>query len=250
MSEVKKLGIDEFSIKKGHKDFACVLVDLETSRVVEVLKERKKAYLESYFKNKGSKFCKQIQVLSSDMWDGFTGLVGSLFPNAQLVIDRFHVFKNLNKALDSYRKKLRKTTFKGLELHQGKLRFALLKSSEKLSFKDSAILNAAFEVSTELKIFYKFRESLRNIFNRKINIIRASEKIKEWEQQAEIFNNQYLNTFLKTLKNRRKGILNYFNQRISNGIVEGKNNKIKMIKRRAFGFLNFENMRLRILDEC
>ncbi len=250
MNEVKKLGIDEFSMKKGHKDFACVLVDLDTSRVIEVLKERKKSYLENFFKNIGSKFCEQIEVLSSDMWDGFASLSGSLFPNAQLVIDRFHVFKSLNKALDSYRKKLRKTIFKDLDLHQGKLRFALLKSSDSLSFEDHEILNAAFEVSMELKIFYKLREELRNIFNQKINITQATEKIKEWEQQAEIFNNQYLNTFLKTLKNWYSGILNYFNERISNGIVEGKNNKIKMIKRRAFGFLNFESMRLRILDEC
>ncbi|OQY26978.1 MAG: hypothetical protein B6244_11930, partial [Candidatus Cloacimonetes bacterium 4572_55] len=42
-------------------------------------------------------------------------------------------------------------------------------------------------------------------------------------------------------------VLNYFNERISNGMVEGINNKIKRIKRMAFGFRNFNNFRLRII---
>ena len=227
-----------------------MLVDLETNNVIEVLKERKKTYLESFFKEKGSTFCEQIEVLSCDMWDGFANLSGSLFPNSQLVVDRFHVFKNLNKQLDSFRKNLKKTLFNDLELHQGKLRFALLKSSENLNYEDREILNAAFEVSMDLKFFYKLREELRNIFNEKLSINTATKKINSWKVQVQNFDNKYLNKFLKTLNNWNDGILNYFKERISNGVVEGKNNKIKMIKRRAFGFLNFDNMRLRILDEC
>ena len=226
------------------------MVDLEKNCVIEVLKERKKAYLESFFKNIGSNFCEQIEVLSCNMWDGFANLSGSLFPNSQLVIDRFHVFKNLNKQLDNFRKNLRKTLFYDLELHQGKLRFALLKASEKLNNEEQEILDAAFEVSMDLKIFYKLREELRNIFNQKISVSQATKKIILWKQQVQNFDNKYLNRFLKTFNNWSDGILNYFKERISNGVVEGKNNKIKMIKRRAFGFLNFESMRLRILDEC
>lgn len=108
LTEIKKIGIDEFSIKKGHKDFACVLVDSEKNCEIEVLKERKKAYLESFFKNIGSNFCEQIEVLSCDMLDGFANLPDSLLPNSQLVTDRFHVFKNLNNQLDNFRKNFRK----------------------------------------------------------------------------------------------------------------------------------------------
>ncbi len=247
---VRKLGIDEFSIKKGHGNFACVLVDLEDGTVIDILKERTNVFLKEYFKGRGKDFCEQIEVLSCDMWQGFASLVGTVFPNAQLVIDRFHVFKNLNRLLDNFRKKCKRTLFKGLELHQGKLRFALLKASESLSYEEKKIRDAAFEISMDLKIFYNLREELRDIFNSNLRKKGATTKISEWEKQAENFNNRHLNVFLKTLNNWREGVLNFFNERISNGIVEGKNNKIKMIKRRAFGFLNFEKMRLRILDEC
>ncbi|OQY26361.1 MAG: hypothetical protein B6244_13805, partial [Candidatus Cloacimonetes bacterium 4572_55] len=67
-----------------------------------------------------------------------------------------------------------------------------------------------------------------------------------WVEKAKKSDNRYINTFLNTLKNWNQYILNYFNDRISNGMVEGINNKIKRIKRMAFGFRNFNNFRLRI----
>lgn len=250
MSRVTKLGIDEFSLKKGHKDFACVLVDLDDGAVIEVLKDRRKDQLIAYFEGLGDEFCNRIKVLSSDMWEGFTTLVGILFPNAELVIDRFHFFGHLNKALDSFRKETRKTVFKDTELHQGKLRFALLKPIEKQTIEGYDITQAAFDVSLDLKIFYTLKEELRSIFNLKISRHTALQKINQWIEQANIFDNKHLNKFLKTLNNWKDGVLNYFNERISNGVVEGNNNKIKMIKRRGFGYQNFENFRLRILTEC
>ena len=233
-SNVKILGIDEFSLKKGHKDFACVLVNLETNCVIDILKDRKKDFLKTYFEAKGKEFCEAIEVLSSDMWEDFTTLTKEVFPNAELVIDRFHFFLHLNKALDSCRKELKKSLFKNLELHQGKLRFALLKPTERLAIKDFEIIDAAFEISLDLKIFYSMKEELRRIFNQKIEISVAFEKVNKWVEQAEIFNNKHLNKFLKTLSNWKTGIMNFFKYRVTNGKVEGKNNKIKMIKRKGF----------------
>jgi transposase len=247
---VTKLGIDEFSLKKGHKNFLCVLVDLEDNSVIDVLKQRTKEYLITYFKELGDNFCKRIKVLSSDMWDGFAGLVGSVFPNAQLVIDRFHFFKNLNKSLDNFRKQLKRTLFKETNLEQGKLRFALLKPSEKLTIEEREILKASFEISMDLKIFYTLKEDLRNIFEQKISKADAVQKITKWKEQAQIFNNKHLNVFVNTFTNWWDGVLNFFIERITNGVVEGKNNKIKMLKRRGFGFINFFNFRARILNEC
>ena len=52
---------------------------------------------------------------------------------------------------------------------------------------------------------------------------------------------------LNTFDNWREEILNYFDYPISNGFVEGKNNRIKTIKRMAYGYRNMDNFRLRIL---
>lgn len=42
-------------------------------------------------------------------------------------------------------------------------------------------------------------------------------------------------------------ILNYFDHRVTNGFVEGKNDRIKVIKRIAYGYRNVNNLRRRIL---
>ena len=52
---------------------------------------------------------------------------------------------------------------------------------------------------------------------------------------------------LRTFTNWREEILNYFHYRITNGFVEGKNNRIKTIKRMAYGYRNMDNFRMRIL---
>ena len=44
------------------------------------------------------------------------------------------------------------------------------------------------------------------------------------------------NKLLPTFTNWRKEILNYFDYRLTNGFVEGKNNRIKTIKRMAYGY--------------
>jgi transposase len=77
----------------------------------------------------------------------------------------------------------------------------------------------------------------------------ADKKLTDWAINMIKKDNKYLDKFIKTLNNWYDYILNYFNGKWSNGIVEGINNRIKMIKRRALGFEDFASFRTRILVE-
>ena len=79
---VRWLGIDELALRKGHKSYVCVLVDLEQGCVIDLLPDRTKAYLLAYFEKKGTAFCEQIEVFCCDMWDGFVKTAQTLMPNA------------------------------------------------------------------------------------------------------------------------------------------------------------------------
>jgi len=90
------------------------------------------------------------------------------------------------------------------------------------------------------------KESFRDWY-RGTNRSRAKEKLKSLE---DTISNDCLPEFkelLHTLGNWREEILNYFDYPITNGFVEGKNNRIKTIKRMAYGYRNMDNFRLRIL---
>lgn len=89
---VRVLGIDEIVLKKGYKNFVCVLVNLEIGEVIEILKNRIKEFLINYFKNLGKDFCEGIEIFFFDMWDGYINIVKELFFNVDIVVDRFYFF--------------------------------------------------------------------------------------------------------------------------------------------------------------
>lgn len=248
LSKVRYLGIDEIAIKKGKKDYACVLVDLETATVIDFLKSRHKSFLINYFKEKGVEFCEQIEVLSSDMWEGFVNLTQEVFPNAVNVIDRFHFFCHLNKVLNEQRKDLRAEHKEEEDFKH--LRWPLLKAPQKLDKTEREVLQKAFEKAPELKQLYELRNELKTIFDQPFNELQADVSIALWQQKAMALNNKFLNKFLKTLKTWRNKIMNYFSCRLTNATVEGINNHIRSIIRRAFGYRNFDNLKTRILIEC
>lgn len=141
-SGVKRIGIDEIALKKGHKNYVAVVVDLDKGQVVDLLQDRGKEYLRTYFKRKGADFCSQIELFCSDMWEGYLNCAKEVFPNAVLVADRFHFFSRLQKALDSCRKYLRRK-YKESEALKN-IKWMLLKNPEHLTHREKAHLEQVF----------------------------------------------------------------------------------------------------------
>jgi transposase len=245
--QVRYLGIDEISIRKGKKDYACCLVDLERGIILDFLENRQKETIVAYFKEKGFDFCNQIEVVSSDMWDAYSTLAGDLFPNAISVIDRYHFFIHLSKALDSTRKSLRKD-FPDEECFKH-LRWTLLKSPDDLSEDEQKTLNQAFLISPDLQEVYQLRRDLKAIFDLDLTKDQASLKVEEWKEKAQKIDSKPIESFLKILNNWKDKVLNFFHQRHTNAVVEGLNNAIRGIIRRSFGFHSFENLKRRVLIE-
>jgi transposase len=241
----KRIGIDEFAIKKGHKDFATVIVDLDKGYVLDVLDFRTKDELIAYFKAKGSAYCENIEVFSCDLWDGFISTAKSVFPNADIVTDRFHFFKLLHEVLDKERKKLRRE-FKD-EQDFKTIKWLLFKAWEQLHEVQRRTLLRAFRKSPILRQLYFAKNELRNIFESHITKEQAQKLVTQWVETVKEFKHNVLDTFLKTIERHNEIILNFFTHRVSNGIVEGINNAIKALKRNGFGYRNFDNFKLRII---
>lgn len=248
-SGVRAIGIDEFALKKGHKDFVCVIVNLETGEVLDLLEDRSKVNVIAYFNKLGKTFCDKIEIFSSDMWEGYINAAKELFPNACIVVDRFHFFAHLQKALDNSRKTLRKEFPEEEDLKN--IKWLLLRNRKNLTEKQDNQLDKLFEnpLYAVLKETYEAKESFRAIMEEDIDAKQADEKLTHWVIEVLLSSNKYLHKFVKTFTRWYEYILNYFKGKWSNGMVEGINNRIKMIKRRAFGFDDFERFRRRILVE-
>ncbi|WP_414545644.1 ISL3 family transposase [Nostoc sp. CCY0012] len=249
--QLKKLGIDEITQLKGGKNYAAVLVDLETRKPIMLLEKRNKAVIAEYLSSLGSEVLNQIEEVSIDLWIPYKSLIQEMLPNAQVVADRFHVMKQINQELDERRKQEKRAAvkIKNRQEREDKLaglthsKYPLLKKKESLNDQEKAKINSLQKLAPELGEMYRNKEAIRDIFESHITSDEALYKFLEWTQTAYKFFPKSCRTISRWIDE----ILAYFDHRTTQGIVEGINQKIKLIKRRAYGLTNFNNFRRRIL---
>jgi transposase len=244
-ADVKRLGIDEQSHRKGKKDYICVLTDLDKGIIVDILKSREKEHLIGHFNSLGKDFCNQITDVSCDCWAAYISVAQTCFPSAHLVLDKFHVVKLLNNCLDTFRKELRKEEPKK-EAYK-KLKWILFKQYQNLSDSQLDDLHFAFEQNSELKNLYFIREKFHHILDNNTEVDTTIEQIEDWIKDIESKKISVFDKFIKTLKSTKKYIANYVQNHVSNAVTEGLNNLIRSIRRVSFGMPNFENLRWRSL---
>lgn len=254
-NSIKKLetvGLDEISLKKGHKDFVTIVTGRtdETVIILAVLKDRKKATVKKFLQTIPERLIKTIKFVCSDMYDGFVNAAKEVISENIVVIDRFHVAKLYRKCLDDLRKKeLKRLKSELIEEEYKKLKgvmWILRKNSNKLSDEESEVLNVLFNHSENLEKAYKLCNDLTAIFEEDITKEKAASKINNWKLKVAESGLSCFKTFLTTLDKFYDSILNYFIDRQTSGFVEGLNNKIKVIKRRCYGIINIKHLYQRI----
>jgi transposase len=244
-ARARKIGIDEIAHRKGKKDYVCVLTDLERGTQLDVLPNRKKETLLAHFQALDKDFCNQVEVVSCDIWRTYINVAKECFPNAEVVIDRFHVVKALNGVLDKVRKGLRKD-FKDDPCFKD-IKWKLFKRPEKCGADELGLLEKAMEKSWELREVYELRNTFNSMFDIAKSKAQLIEQLDFWIAHASALGNKFLDSFVKTLQNWKTQIAAFAATGITNAATEGLNNYLRYFKRISFGLPNFEHMRIRIL---
>jgi len=237
------IGLDEFSVK-GRRLYHTAICNLVKGEVMEVVEGQGKQKVEEYLDSLLDP--ERVKGVAMDMHEPFRQAVQMCLPQAKVVVDKFHLIRHINGALDKVRTRLQGGNRRGKRRDLFKSRYTLLKGAERLVDWEKARLNELFYRYPELRRAWMIKESFRAWY-RGTNRSKAEERLASLEKTIS---NDFLPEFkelLHTLGNWREEILNYFDYRITNGFVEGKNNRIKTIKRMAYGYRNLDNFRLRIL---
>jgi transposase len=254
---LKRLGIDEIALKKGHGNYCAVLVDLDQSKLIAILSGRTQEIIKQTLIEWGIEILENIEEVSIDLWTGYKTLVTELMPNAQVVADRFHVMTQINKELDTQRKREKRKVkdlikkanatdkLKYEEILAGlkNSKYPLLKNQDKLTQEQLDKLIQVKNISPILKEMHEFKEKIRKIFNNTNDWYTGVFKLGMWLSRA----NKYFPNSNNTIIRWYQEIIAYFDNRTTSGTVEGINNKLKLIKRSGYGFKNFENFRIRCL---
>ena len=247
---VRRLGVDEISMKKRHRQFILVLSDLDRNCVIAVLEERHKEKLEAWFDGLSAAQRAAIEEVSMDMWSPYRQAVEAKLPQAAIVADRFHLMQNLNRAVTTARRDIQRHAPAEVKEQLKGSRWILVKNLDALSEKELERLEQLYDLSPALKQLHLFKEAFRDIFQAQQDRDDAVWALAQWIDSVQQSGQPKLDAFINTLENWANPILNYFNQRTTQGFVEGMNNKLKLIMRRAYGYRNFDRFALRILAEC
>lgn len=222
-----------------------VLVDLENSRVIDVIEDVRLTALKQYCTDVlGPEFCRSVQNFCCDMASGLISLAAARMPQAQVVLDRFHVSKQCHEHLERCCQSLVRG-WNGPKMR--KIRQVFRRSEHTLKANDCARLEEAFATEPDLEVLYVLKQSFKAIFDADLSVEKGAFLLRMWIEQVRELNNRHLNKYLKQLTRHFDNTISFFAHRLSSGIVEGINNKIKLIKRAAYGYRNFENFRLRVM---
>lgn len=227
--------MDEFARRKGQGNFATILTDLDTSSLLEVIDSHKSDDIITVLKQQPIAMREGVEEVCVDMWGGFPKVIREVFPNAKPVIDRFHVQKLINKALNKIRFAL---NLKGL-----KNRCLLMNNQGNLTSEEKEELELMLKSSPSLRIAHELKEELITIYNSDISVSGGMKKIKKWLRSARVM----FGSAADTLDSHIEEICNYFNNRTTSGVTEGINTRIKLIIRQSYGFKNFDMMKEKLL---
>lgn len=251
LKPVRRLGIDELSLKKKQQHYVAVIVDHDNQRVLDVLENREKATVLAYLQQgRRSGLLAQVEEVTTDMWDAYVGAARQAFgEGVAITIDRFHVMKNFQECLTGARRELQRQ-LSGAERNQLKgSRWLWVTNPENLTDEEQQQLQAFKQEFPSLGQLADQREALRAIFEDR-SIASPSEgrkRLQGWLKQAQGLGLTVLDKFCQTLSHWLDKIANYFRSRGSNGRTEGLNHGLRAILWRAFGMVNFHNFRLRVL---
>lgn len=251
LSSLKRLGIDEIALRKGHSNYIVVLVDLDRRVPIGFAPSRKQEDIRKVLEGWGEVVLNQIAEVSIDLSGNYKGLVNKLMPNADVVADRFHVMKIINKDLDQARKDLRKANEENpdeeernrVESALKQSKYALLKPEDNLTENQKSKLEEIREVVPSLAQMHQQKEAVREIFEKATDWNEGAFKLLDWMAEAKETFKESVGTICRWFGE----VTGYFDNRTTSGVVEGINNKLKLIKRSGYGFRNFDNFQLRCL---
>ena len=252
-SELDVLGIDEIALKKGQRNYVTIVTArLQGERIglLGVLPERQKDQVVAFLRTIPQRLSETIRTVCCDMYEGYIEAVREELPQAQIVVDRFHVTRHYHQAADQLRQSELKRLKKELptEAYQelkGNM-WAFRKQPEDLTTEERRVLRRLFQLAPQLKQAYTLRQQLTAIFDQELPKAVGQQKIRNWIKRVRQSGLKCFKPFLKTLERWWEEITNYFEERANSGFVEGLNNKLKVLKRRCYGIFNLVHLFQRI----
>lgn len=277
-SQARLLGIDEFSLHKGHR-YATIIIDLETGYILWIAHGKKKQVVYDFIDHVGLAWMDGVEAVACDMNSDFQEAFETRCPHIQPVFDYFHIVKNFNdKVVNEVRRaeqrrlleegdieaaqSLKRTRYiltsnrstlqqKDAEAAEGKV----LRKGNELFGTENIVRKGGLEqkydnLLAQNKLLFTLdlmKEKLTDAYAER-NEPRMAEKITDIIDLCEATDCKPLRWFGRLLTNHFEGIIAHATYPISSGKVEGTNQRIKTLRRQGYGYPDDEYFFLKLFD--
>jgi len=238
-SDVKRIGIDETSVKKGH-DYVSFFFDLDKKKLLFGTEGKDNETVMDFvadLKNHGGN-PEQITDAAIDMSKAFIKGVKEQLPNAVTTFDKFHLIKLMNDAMG----KIRAEEARQFPEMLRKSRYLFLKNPEKLLPEEQERLDTMVANQCHKSVeAYTHKLNLQNVYYAESRQ-EAETLLNQWHKKAGKSTLSLIQKIAKTVKDHWDGILSHFDSELTTGYLEGINSLIQAAKARARGYRNPRNM--------
>lgn len=246
---------DEFkSVKSADGAMSFNMCNADTGKTIDIVENRQLDYLTNYFSNYSIESRLNVKNIVIDMYSPYISLINKMFPNANIIVDKFHIIQLLSRSLNKTRIMIMKNDKKNYNKMKRYWKL-LLKSRFELDCSKWRKFRCFDHLMTEVDVvdyilnqnktlketYQVYQDLLYSIQNKDIKVF------DETISKHYINISGYMKTSLNSLKSFKELIHNSLNTNLSNGFVEGNNNLIKTIKRISFGFRSFRRFKARIM---
>lgn len=247
LAGIEAIGVDEVAWQKGHKYLTLVYqLDEGRKRLLWIGRDRTEATFERFFEVLGEERAKSLKFVCSDMWKPYLNVIAEKASQAIHVLDRFHIMKKLNEAIDEVRageaKSMKRDGYEPVLKHS---RWCLLKRPENLTEKQTVKLSELLRYNLRSVRAHLLREDFQRFWEY-VSPGWAGRFLDEWCTRTMRSQLEPMKKVARTLRNHRGLILNWFRAKgaYSSGVVEGFNNKVKLTTRKSYGFRTYEAVQI------
>jgi transposase len=253
----RHLAIDETSLSNGELYTVLTNKDGHGGRgtLVAMVKGVKSDYVIQKLQRLPACRRAMVESVTMDMSNSMYKIVHSCFPNAEQIVDRFHVQKLMYDALQDLRIRHRwealneENRMKAMYKEKGMryvpetlpngdtMRQLLVRCSRLLVRKPNdwtesqrARAEILFERLPDMKEFYFLALRLGKIYSDYDNKDVARTKLALWFNQVEAWHYDEFDIVIKTFMNHYERILNYFHDKRTNASAESFNCKLKTFR--------------------
>jgi transposase len=235
------LGIDELFLIRRPR---CIFTNVSVNSLVDILPDRNKPTVMEWMRKRID--AKAVQVITMDMWRPYRDAALEVLPNAVCIVDKFHVVKLANHALDTIRKSFRE----GLDAKgRRKLlrsRHLLLKRRNNLTTEELKAMQEWTDAVPVLFNAYQAKEDFFSLYDCKTKA-EAGEYYDTWKACLDPKSATSFYELIRAVDNWRPEILNYFDHPgITNAFTESLNGLVKIANRMGRGY-SFDAIRAKML---